>query len=181
MLGYRRREHLMNVMVAGLDGLKMSSSKSAETKIEFLDDPDTVRHKISHAACPEREITGNGVLGLLRDVLVPISQQRVERLRGETGLNVDEATGFGLNQRPFASANAPPGAIFTASGNSGKEQHFLSYEAVEEAFLAGQIRPDALKAAVAESFNSLLAPIRAIYSNSEEWQALDKLAYPDGN
>lgn len=113
MLGYRRREHLMNIMVVGLDGLKMSSSKPAETKIEFLDDPETVRDKIFRAACPARQVTGNGVLGLLRDILIPISEQRVERLLGKTGLNVHENTGSELDQRPFCNLGSPTGTIFT--------------------------------------------------------------------
>ncbi|OKO97524.1 Tyrosine--tRNA ligase, cytoplasmic [Penicillium subrubescens] len=181
MLGYRRREHLMNVMVAGLDGLKMSSSKPAETKIEFLDDPDTVRDKISRAACPERQVTGNGVLGLLRDVLIPISEQRVERLQGKVGLNVDENSISQLDQRPFCSAGSPSGTVFTTYADNGEEQNFASYEAVEVAYLAGQVAPVALKRAVVESFNALLAPIRAAYAENEEWQEVDRLAYPDGN
>lgn len=181
MLGYRRREHLMNVMVAGLDGLKMSSSKPADTKIEFLDDPDTVRDKISRAACPERQVTENGVLGLLRDVLIPISEQRVERLQGKVGLNVDENSISQLDQRPFCSSGSPTGTVFTTYADNGEEQNFRSYEAVEAAFVAGQIEPDALKRAVVDSFNALLAPIRAAYAESEEWQEVDRLAYPDGN
>ena len=181
ILGYRRREHLMNVMVAGLDGLKMSSSKSAETKIEFLDDPETVRDKISGAACPEREVAGNGVLGLLRDVLIPISEQRVERLLGKTGLNVHENNGSEPDQRPFCSPRSPTGTVFTTYGEHGEEQNFSSYEAIEAAFVAGQLQPESLKRAVTDGFNVLLAPIRATYMESEEWQKLDKLAYPDGN
>lgn len=103
----------MNIMVVGLDGLKMSSSKPAETKIEFLDDPETVRDKIFRAACPARQVTGNGVLGLLRDILIPISEQRVERLLGKTGLNVHENTGSELDQRPFCNLGSPTGTIFT--------------------------------------------------------------------
>lgn len=171
----------MNVMVAGLDGLKMSSSKPAETKIEFLDDPDTVRDKISRAACPERQVTANGVLGLLRDVLIPISEQRVERLQAKIGLNMDEKSIPQLDQRPFCSPGSPAGTLFTTYTDHGEEQNFASYEAIEAAFVAGQLQPDALKRAVVESFNALLAPIRATYAASEEWQELDKLAYPDGN
>lgn len=171
----------MNVMVAGLDGLKMSSSKPAETKIEFLDDPDTVRNKISRAACPERQVTENGVLGLLRDVLIPISEQRVERLQGKVGFNANESSISQLDQRPFCSAEAPAGTVFTTYADNGEEQNFGSYEAVEAAFVAGQVQPDALKKAVVESFNALLAPIRVAYAESEEWQEVDRLAYPDGN
>jgi tyrosyl-tRNA synthetase len=171
----------MNAMVAGLDGLKMSSSKPAHTKIEFLDDPETVRDKVFKAACPERQVAGNGVLGLLRDVLFPISQQRAERLLGKTGLYVDENSGDAAGQRPFCSPEAPAGTIFTIGRGDVEEMHFASYEAVEAAYVAGQVHPDALKQAVVDSFNVLLAPIRAIYAESSEWQEVDRLAYPDGN
>ncbi|KAM7187845.1 tyrosine--tRNA ligase, cytoplasmic [Naviculisporaceae sp. PSN 640] len=180
-LGYRRREHLMNVMVAGLDGLKMSSSKPAETKIEFLDDPETVHTKVFKAACPEQEVTGNGVLGLLRDVLFPISQQRAERLLGKTGLYDDENGGDASEQRPFCSPEAPAGTIFTIVTGDVEEKHFATYEAIEAAYVAGQVQPEALKQAVVDSFNVLLAPIRASYAESSEWQEVDRLAYPDGN
>ena len=59
----------MNVMVTGLDGLKMSSSKSANTEIEFLDDRETVRTKMFNAHCEDGIIRDNGVLGLLKDVI----------------------------------------------------------------------------------------------------------------
>lgn len=177
MLGYRHREHLMNTMVVGLDSLKMSSSKPAETKIEFLDGPETVRDKIFRAACPGRQVTGNGVLGLLRDVLIPISEQRVERLLGKTGLNVHENNGSELDQHPFCSPGSPTGTLFTTYDENGEEQNFASYEAIEATFVTGQLQPEDLSRAVADSFNVLLAPIRAMYTESAEWQKLDKLAY----
>ncbi|KAM7212571.1 tyrosine--tRNA ligase, cytoplasmic [Rhypophila decipiens] len=180
-LGYRRREHIMNVMVAGLDGLKMSSSKPSHTKIEFLDDPETVRDKVSKAACPERQVADNGVLGLLRDVLFPISQQRAERLLGKTELYDDENSGYSVGQHPFCSLKAPTGTIFTIGGGDVEEKHFASYEDIETAFVAGQVHPEALKQAVIDSFNVLLAPIRAAYAESREWQEVDRLAYPEGN
>ncbi|KAJ5409132.1 tyrosyl-trna synthetase [Penicillium cosmopolitanum] len=164
MLGYRHREHLMNTM-------------PAETKIEFLDGPETVRDKIFRAACPGRQVTGNGVLGLLRDVLIPISEQRVERLLGKTGLNVHENNGSELDQHPFCSPGSPTGTLFTTYDENGEEQNFASYEAIEATFVTGQLQPEDLSRAVADSFNVLLAPIRAMYTESAEWQKLDKLAY----
>ena len=170
-LGYRKREHLMNVMVGGLDGLKMSSSKPANTKIEFLDDPKTVRTKVSEAS-------GTGVLGLLRDVLIPISELRLERLQGKTGLNSAEVQDAKSDQRPFASDDAPTGTVFTVVANDGDEaQHYASYQEVDEAFAKQILQASSLKRAVAEAFNRLLAPIRKTYSESEEWQVVDKMAY----
>ncbi|KKY20370.1 putative tyrosyl-trna synthetase [Diplodia seriata] len=177
LLGYRQRLHVMNTMVAGLDGLKMSSSKPADTKIEFLDDPDTVRRKVQHASCPPRQLAENGVMGLLEDVLLPISELRLERGRGQTGLNVDE--GRGVTQRPFITEDAPEDAVFSVSAGEAKWLHFASYEELKRAYVGGAIDPQPLKDAVADAFNQLLAPIRQIYQESKEWQDVDRAAYPD--
>ncbi|KAF1938425.1 Nucleotidylyl transferase [Clathrospora elynae] len=175
LLGYRQREHVMNVIVAGLDGLKMSSSKPAETKIEFLDPPSVVAAKISAASCPAGEVAQNGVLGMLRDVLVPISEQRLERLRGQTGAHVTEGKDLHAVQRPFATVDAPEGSIFSIGG-----RHFPSYEALEKGFVSGVIGPEDLKAAVVAAFNEVLAPIQDIYTKSRAWQEVEELAYPGG-
>ncbi|KAK8162947.1 hypothetical protein IWX90DRAFT_257738 [Phyllosticta citrichinensis] len=179
-LGYRQREHLMNTMVAGLDGLKMSSSKLAATKIEFLDAPHVVRAKIDAAACPAAQVEHNGVLGLVRDVLLPISVQRVERLAGQTGLYTAEGKEVNSNQRPFCAKDAPSGTAWTVFGEEAPK-HFYSYGELEEAFVKGEVSPEDLKEATIEAFNRLLAPIRSIYAQSKEWQEVDRLAYPDGN
>jgi len=181
-LGYRKREHLMNGMAAGLDGLKMSSSKPPSTKIEFLDDPDTVRWKISEVPCEEGNVSENGVLGILRDVLIPISELRLERLQGKTGVNLAEGQGVMSDQRPFISDNAPEGTVFTIGAkDTSVGQHYSSYDEIEQDFAQKKLQPAALKAAVADTFNRLLAPIRKTYAESGEWQAVDKLAYPDSD
>ncbi|THH14200.1 hypothetical protein EW146_g6115, partial [Bondarzewia mesenterica] len=51
-LGYAKRAHLMNAMVPGLAGGKMSSS-DPDSKIDFLDPPEVVRRKIKKAFCEE--------------------------------------------------------------------------------------------------------------------------------
>ncbi|EKG18664.1 Aminoacyl-tRNA synthetase class Ib [Macrophomina phaseolina MS6] len=188
LLGYRQRLHLMNPMVAGLDGLKMSSSKPAATKIEFLDDPPTVRRKVQHAACPPRQMVENGILELLKHVLVPVSELRLERARGQTGLNTEEGAGGGSGScggRPFVADGAPDGAVFSvarAARQPGMEEehlHFASYAELERAYVSGAIEPAPLKAAVEAAFNDLLAPIRDVYAQSKEWQEVDRAAYPD--
>ena len=49
-MGYKQRIHLMNPMIPGLSGSKMSSSDSA-SKIDLLDDPETVKMKLNKAYC----------------------------------------------------------------------------------------------------------------------------------
>ncbi|CAJ0594328.1 unnamed protein product [Cylicocyclus nassatus] len=65
-----KRWHLMNPMVPGLTGSKMSSSE-ADSKIDLLDMSDLVERKIRGAVCPRQE-EDNGVLAFLKSVLFPI-------------------------------------------------------------------------------------------------------------
>ncbi|EKG14512.1 hypothetical protein MPH_08361 [Macrophomina phaseolina MS6] len=180
VIGYRKRLHLMSPLIDGLDGQKMSSSKPADTKIEFLDDAETVERKISGAACPDRDLAGNGILCLLRHVLLPVSRLWLERTQGKAYLNEGEGEGVSPgDRRPFVSEDAPGDAIFSVPAADGSGQrHFSSYEHLEESFLEQKISPAGLKAATAAALNRLLEPIRRNYQANEEWQRIEKLAYP---
>ncbi|EFO17614.2 tyrosyl-tRNA synthetase [Loa loa] len=65
-----KRFHLMNPMVPGLQGSKMSSSEE-NSKIDLLDKADVVRRKIDGAVC-SRDSDENGVLAFCEHVLFPI-------------------------------------------------------------------------------------------------------------
>lgn len=79
-----KRYHLMNPMVPGLTGTKMSSSEE-NTKIDLLDPPDVVTRKIQGADCAKTEENGqnsactqtggigadNGVLAFFKYVVFP--------------------------------------------------------------------------------------------------------------
>ncbi|XP_071442443.1 tyrosine--tRNA ligase, cytoplasmic [Hetaerina americana] len=67
-LGYRKRIHLMNPMVPGLTGGKMSSSED-ESKIDLLDSPAAVKKKLKRAFCEPGNVTDNGVLAFVKHVL----------------------------------------------------------------------------------------------------------------
>jgi tyrosyl-tRNA synthetase len=71
MLGYKKRFHLMNPMVPGLQGTKMSSSDPA-SKIDLLDDPQAVKQKVKRAFCEEGNIENNGILSFAKMVLFPL-------------------------------------------------------------------------------------------------------------
>ncbi|ORX67727.1 Nucleotidylyl transferase, partial [Basidiobolus meristosporus CBS 931.73] len=71
-LGYKKRAHLMNPMVPGLTGSKMSAS-DVDSKLDLLDEPKTVEKKIKKAFCEEGNVTENGVLSFVKYVLLPIS------------------------------------------------------------------------------------------------------------
>ncbi|VDM35649.1 unnamed protein product [Hydatigera taeniaeformis] len=72
-LGYRKRIHLMNPMVPGLTGDKMSASEAA-SKIDLLESSSSVQAKLATAACPpgQRAAEGNGVLAFIKFVVFPL-------------------------------------------------------------------------------------------------------------
>lgn len=70
-IGYSKRIHLMNPMVPGLTGGKMSSSE-AESKIDLLDDSDSVVRKINSATCSKENLGENGVLAFIEHVIWPL-------------------------------------------------------------------------------------------------------------
>eukprot|EP00117_Sycon_ciliatum_P025504 scpid58967/ scgid21153/ Tyrosine--tRNA ligase, cytoplasmic; Tyrosyl-tRNA synthetase len=63
---------MMNPMVPGLTGGKMSSS-DADSKIDMLDTAEDVKKKIRKAFCEEGNVAENGVLMFVKYVLIPIS------------------------------------------------------------------------------------------------------------
>ncbi|XP_062889993.1 tyrosine--tRNA ligase, cytoplasmic [Mobula hypostoma] len=70
-LGYSKRIHLMNPMVPGLTGGKMSSSEE-ESKIDLLDKKEDVKKKLKKAFCEPGNVENNGVLSFVRHVLFPL-------------------------------------------------------------------------------------------------------------
>lgn len=70
-LGYAKRSHLMNPMVPGLTGSKMSSSEE-ESKIDLLDSKEDVKKKLKKAFCEPGNIQNNGVLSFVKHVVFPL-------------------------------------------------------------------------------------------------------------
>ncbi|KAG1662472.1 Tyrosine--tRNA ligase, cytoplasmic [Nymphon striatum] len=70
-LGYAKRVHLMNPMVPGLTGGKMSSSEE-ESKIDMLDSRSVVKKKLKKAFCEPGNIADNGVLSFVKHVIFPL-------------------------------------------------------------------------------------------------------------
>ncbi|KAF7313267.1 Tyrosine--tRNA ligase [Mycena kentingensis (nom. inval.)] len=174
-LGYAKRAHLMNAMVPGLAGGKMSSS-DPNSKIDFLDSADAVRKKIKLAFCEEGNVEENGILSFVKAVLIPISKLRLENIaRGGTILEE--------KLEPFVAAGAPEGTVFSVERDEkfGGPMHYASYEALSDAFAKKELHPKDLKGAVAAGINKLLDPIRKAFEEDKEWQEIEKLAYPDPN
>lgn len=70
-LGYTKRVHLMNPMVPGLAGGKMSASEE-DSKIDLLDDPKAVKAKLKKAFCEPGNIKDNGLLNFIKHVIFPL-------------------------------------------------------------------------------------------------------------
>lgn len=181
-LGYAKRAHLMNPMVPGLGGGKMSSS-DPNSKIDFLDPPEVVRRKIKGAFCEEGNIADNGVLSFVKAVLIPISELRLERMRGDTGSDADEGASATGEQTPFALEGAPEGTVFSIFRKEqyGGSLHYKTFQQLEDDFAEKKLHPQDLKTAVADAIVRLLTPIRKAFEESKEWQEVEKLAYPDPN
>ncbi len=69
-IGYKKRIHLMNPMIGGLSGEKMSSSEES-SKVDALDDEKTVTQKLSKAFCPEGATENNFFTDFARIVIFP--------------------------------------------------------------------------------------------------------------
>ncbi|MDI3474228.1 MAG: tyrosyl-tRNA synthetase [Candidatus Woesearchaeota archaeon] len=75
-IGYKPRVELITPMIRGLVGEKMSSSIEA-TKIDLLDDEDTVERKIKKAECIEGN-PDNGIMSLLKYLIMILKEDAKE-------------------------------------------------------------------------------------------------------
>ena len=172
-LGYAKRAHLMNAMVPGLKGSKMSSSDSS-SKIDFLDSPKEVTKKINDAVCAEGEVEGNGVLAFARAVLFPIARLRFES--AEMGAQLPQGA-----SRSFVAQDAPKGTLFviTRPEKYGGNKFYSNYADLEADFASKQLHPADLKKAVAEAIIALLEPVQKLYAENDEFKKITADAYPD--
>lgn len=76
-LGYKHRIEIMNPLIPGLVGKKMSSS-DARSKIDFLDDEKTIMEKVNGAECVEGN-PDNGVMAFLKYVIMTIKTDKKEK------------------------------------------------------------------------------------------------------
>ena len=151
-IGYKVRAHLMNPMVPGLQGGKMSAS-DPNSKIDILDPPEVVRKKISKAFAKPRDLTNNGLLAFIEFVLFPASELRAASL--------DDPPRFEVKR------NGPEPPLV-----------YHDMETMRKDYVADTLTPQLLKAAVADAINELLAPIRASFDADPDWQKVLPLAYP---
>ncbi|KAI1259993.1 tyrosyl-tRNA synthetase [Xylariaceae sp. FL1019] len=147
-LGYRERAHLMNDMIPGLQGGKMSSS-DPDSKIDLLDTPEAVAKKIKKAYALPKVVEGNGLVAYIENVFLPIAELKGKReftvLRERDGLE------------PLVYTDI-------AQVKTDYENDILT--------------PQLLKGAVTKFLQEILAPIQEAYNASKEWQEVTKQAYP---
>lgn len=162
-LGYSRRSHLMNAMVPGLAGGKMSSS-DPNSKIDFLDSPAEVKKKIKAAVAAPGVVEDNGLLAFVKAVIIPIATLQAS----EKGKSI------------FAADGSPEGTLmsFLRKEEYGGNLHLNTYEQVEEAYKKEDMHPGDLKAFIVDSINKLLAPVQEEFNNNPEFQKIESLAYP---
>ena len=111
-LGYKKRAHLMNPMVPGLQGAKMSSS-DLDSKIDLLDTPAALKKKLKKAFCEPGNIQDNGILSFCKYVIFPVVLKKekflVER-KPDNGGNA-EFEQFEDLESAFAKEEVHPGDL----------------------------------------------------------------------
>ncbi|KAA6413153.1 MAG: tyrosine-tRNA ligase [Lasallia pustulata] len=148
-INYKERAHLMNPMVPGLAGGKMSSS-DPDSKIDLLDTPEAVKKKLKKAYAVPKEVEGNGIISFVEYVLLPVSA-----LKSEKGT-------FIIERRE----------------GEGEPLIYEDINTLREDYTADRLTPQLLKSGVANALIELLEPIQAEFQASQEWQAVEKKAYP---
>eukprot|EP00050_Salpingoeca_kvevrii_P006965 m.292928 g.292928 ORF g.292928 m.292928 type:complete len:567 (-) comp12698_c0_seq1:193-1893(-) len=88
-IGYKARAHLMNPMVPGLTGEKMSAS-DVDSKIDLLDTPKQIEKKIKKVFCEPGNIEKNPLLAFVKAVILPIFGKFELERKGQDALNFDE-------------------------------------------------------------------------------------------
>ena len=159
------------------------SASDPNSKIDFLDTPEIIRKKLKSAFCEEGNTQENGVLSFVEAVLIPISQLRLERTAAaQAGSSSVLESGLG-DQRPFISDDAPEGTIFSVERDEkfGGSTHYKTFDEIKVDFENKQLHPKDLKTSVANGIIRILEPVRKAFEENEEWQRIEKLAYPDPN
>lgn len=169
-LGYRKRSHLMNAMIPGLMGTKMSSS-DPDSKIDLLEPAKDVERKIKRAFCEEGLVKDNGLLAFLKSVVFPMRSLKSSSSSASTSAAGGSAGG--------ATGGAQTGVSFVRKAEFGGDVTYATYASLEADYAARKLHPGDLKKGVTAAINELLQPIREHWAADPELAALTALAYPD--
>lgn len=149
-LGYKKRAHLMNPMVPGLtQGGKMSAS-DPNSKIDLLEDRDSVTKKIKKAYAAPGVVEGNGLISFIEYVLLPLA----EVAKGSPSFHIERDEKWG-------------GSVT-----------YNNIEDLKADYASEKLSPPDLKHGVSDAINALLEPLRQEFLNNPEFQKIAELAYP---
>lgn len=110
-MGYKKRIHMMNPMVPGLTGDKMSSSEE-DSKIDLLDSAAAVKKKLKKAFCEPGNVERNGLLSFAEHVLFRLHQGQPFRIARKEEHGGDlEYTDFDSLREDYASGRLHPGDL----------------------------------------------------------------------
>ncbi|TLS25136.1 hypothetical protein PpBr36_07034 [Pyricularia pennisetigena] len=148
-IGYKQRAHLMNPMIPGLQGAKMSSSEP-DSKIDLLDSAEAVAKKLRKAEAVPKVPDGNGIIAFIEYVLLPASKLK----SGQQEFRVErERDGL----EPLV---------------------YNDIAQLREDYKNDVLTPQLLKPATTKALLELLTPIQAEFEASKEWQEVTEKAYP---
>ena len=135
--GYKKPICVFAPLLTGLTGGKMSASEKG-SKIDLLDDEETIKEKMKAAYCPAGEKENNGVLEHLKYLVFPVLHSK---------------------DRQF---------IIERPDKWGGDLVYEHYEEVEKDFLSNDLHPLDLKMAIAEEMIDILEPIRKRFEDKED-------------
>ncbi|KAK3674523.1 Tyrosine--tRNA ligase cytoplasmic [Recurvomyces mirabilis] len=148
-IGYRKRAHLMNPLIPGLqEGGKMSSS-DPDSKIDLIEPAEIVKKKLKKAFCPPKQVVGNGVISFVEFVLLPASALK--------------------------NKGVPK---FSVPRRDAETLEYTCIQKLKDDYLSDILSPQSLKPAVTEALLEILEPIRRAFEEDKEWQAVETRAYP---
>ena len=134
--GYKKPICVFAPLLTGLTGGKMSASEKG-SKIDLLDDEETIKEKMKAAYCPAGEKENNGVLEHLKYLVFPVLHS---------------------NDRKF---------IIERPEKWGGDLVYKTYQEVENDYLSDELHPLDLKMAVADELIDILEPIRKRFEGKE--------------
>jgi len=137
-IGYKKRNHLMSVLIPGLTETGKMSSSEPNSKIDFFDSDKQIRKKINKAFCIDGKVEGNGLLSILKYLLF----HKLEHENKEFIISRPEEYGGDIS--------------------------YKDYSDVERDFISKKLSSIDLKKGIADELISFITPIREkIYENKE--------------
>ncbi len=137
-LGYKKRIEIMGPLIPGLaEGGKMSASV-AHSKIDLLDSSEEIKNKLKNAFCPMGEVEGNGVLALMKYVIMLLKE--------------DIGKEF-IVKRPE---------------KFGGDLKYKTYSEIEKDYKTKKLHPQDLKNSLADELIELLEPLRKAMKGKEK-------------